>query len=384
MATAATVDFDVLLNPIEGEVPSGVFLRSHPELSSRYYTLRQHRNDALEAERTLERLAVLRASDHADDPSLSELPDSPDWEVVASDALDLLQNHTKDLWIAAWLVEANTRIHGVAGFRDALDLCVRLSTEFWDSIYPRPDEDDGYGQTVSQLTGLDSTLQSALQGCPMLPYSSASWLDYERALTLEKADPEKRAAELDAGAISLSAIESDFRNAGAQALRAVLEDIAQAIEICKIATEKLDALCGKDDSGYPLGPSTTNIQKCLQSMQADFQELSSGLLEDSDAPAGDVSEDADAVAAATAAGGVSVAQRPVASRDEALQHLLRVADFFRKTEPHSPVSYALEQAVRWGRMPLPDLLKDLVSDEDVLASVFKRMGIAGEGSNSDE
>ncbi len=68
-------------------------------------------------------------------------------------------------------------------------------------------------------------------------------------------------------------------------------------------------------------------------------------------------------------------QRPVASRDEALQHLLRVADFFRKSEPHSPVSYALEQAVRWGRMPLPDLLKDLVSDDTVLAQVFKRMGI---------
>lgn len=69
-------------------------------------------------------------------------------------------------------------------------------------------------------------------------------------------------------------------------------------------------------------------------------------------------------------------RRPVASHNEALQHLLRVADYFRKAEPHSPVSYASEQAVRWGRMPLPDLLKDLVSDQTVLGEVFKRMGIA--------
>jgi type VI secretion system protein ImpA len=76
-------------------------------------------------------------------------------------------------------------------------------------------------------------------------------------------------------------------------------------------------------------------------------------------------------------------QRPVASRDEALQHLLRVADYFRKAEPHSPVSYALEQAVRWGRMPLPDLLKDLVSDESVLQEVFKRMGITRPDDSSE-
>jgi type VI secretion system protein ImpA len=61
---------------------------------------------------------------------------------------------------------------------------------------------------------------------------------------------------------------------------------------------------------------------------------------------------------------------------------MKVAEFFRRTEPHSPVSYALEQAVRWGRMPLPDLIKDLVSDDTVRREFFRRTGIKPD-SNDD-
>ncbi len=65
----------------------------------------------------------------------------------------------------------------------------------------------------------------------------------------------------------------------------------------------------------------------------------------------------------------------VANREQALASLRQVANFFRTTEPHSPVSYALEQAVRWGRMPLPALLKEIVEDQGTLAGLFQRLGI---------
>ena len=50
------------------------------------------------------------------------------------------------------------------------------------------------------------------------------------------------------------------------------------------------------------------------------------------------------------------------SREEAFRTLEQVAQFFRRTEPHSPISYQLEQAVRWGRLPLPDLIHELIAD----------------------
>ena len=63
------------------------------------------------------------------------------------------------------------------------------------------------------------------------------------------------------------------------------------------------------------------------------------------------------------------------NREEAFQTLLKVAEYFRRTEPHTPISYTLEEAVRWGRMKLPDLLEELIGDEGTRQQVFKRVGI---------
>ena len=38
-------------------------------------------------------------------------------------------------------------------------------------------------------------------------------------------------------------------------------------------------------------------------------------------------------------------------------------------------SYALEQAVRWGRMPLPDLLTELIPEQSARDQIFKIVGI---------
>ncbi|MGA7802246.1 MAG: type VI secretion system protein TssA, partial [Gammaproteobacteria bacterium] len=76
----------------------------------------------------------------------------------------------------------------------------------------------------------------------------------------------------------------------------------------------------------------------------------------------------------------------ISSREDAFKVLLDLADFFRRTEPHSPLSYSLEQAVRWGRMPLPDLLSSLISNTGVRNEFFRVTGIPrpAETSNEDD
>jgi type VI secretion system protein ImpA len=62
------------------------------------------------------------------------------------------------------------------------------------------------------------------------------------------------------------------------------------------------------------------------------------------------------------------------TREQALDSLRKVAEFFRKSEPHSPVSYALEQVVRWGGMPFPELWSELI-EEGPRKALFKQVGI---------
>jgi type VI secretion system protein ImpA len=71
------------------------------------------------------------------------------------------------------------------------------------------------------------------------------------------------------------------------------------------------------------------------------------------------------------------------SREQAFKSILQLADYFKKTEPHSPVAYLLEKAVRWGKMPLPRLLRELIKDDPMLAELFRVMGVS-EGADDAE
>ena len=62
--------------------------------------------------------------------------------------------------------------------------------------------------------------------------------------------------------------------------------------------------------------------------------------------------------------------------------LLLVAEFFRRTEPHSPVAYLADKAASWGEQPLHVWLKTVVKDAGALAHVDELLGIerdAGRG-----
>ena len=66
---------------------------------------------------------------------------------------------------------------------------------------------------------------------------------------------------------------------------------------------------------------------------------------------------------------------PVGSRTDAMRKLQEVADFLRRTEPHSPVSYLVQRAVKWGAMPLEDVIKELVKDTGAREAIFETLGL---------
>lgn len=62
------------------------------------------------------------------------------------------------------------------------------------------------------------------------------------------------------------------------------------------------------------------------------------------------------------------------SRTQALQQLRLVAEFFRRTEPHSPVAYLVERAAGWGEMPLHVWLRAVIKDPAAIAGVEELLG----------
>jgi type VI secretion system protein ImpA len=62
------------------------------------------------------------------------------------------------------------------------------------------------------------------------------------------------------------------------------------------------------------------------------------------------------------------------TRDEAFTMLAGIAQFFKQSEPQSPVPYLIERAIKWGNMPLEGWLSDVIKDSNVVDNIRDVLG----------
>lgn len=356
MPSPATLDFDRLLAPISAEQPAGIALRADDAGNKLYYEVKGARDGSRDAER-------LAAQAEATDK-----PAAPDWPRVRDLATDILSTRSKDLWISAWLIEAQARLAEFAGIRDGFRLARELAERYWDGVHPRPDE-DGLATTVAQLSGLngdevDGTLLLPLRAIAVAfdadgqPLSGADYhYAYEADGTINK---DRRAA-------LIRRFEGAARTTPPEFARLRREDVAECQREFDLLTKVLDEKCGVGPDGRPLAPQSSRIRGALASTM--------GCLESLYGRAEAAPGTAPGAAPASASGQPPAPTGRLASRDDALRMLLDVAEFFRRNEPHSPISYALEQVVRWGHMSLPALLSELIRNDDSRNDIFRLTGI---------
>jgi type VI secretion system protein ImpA len=96
---------------------------------------------------------------------------------------------------------------------------------------------------------------------------------------------------------------------------------------------------------------------------------------DAPAVAGPDAAPGGAAPSSTAAGESAPSSAPLGSREEALRSLAAIAEFFRRTEPLSPLSYTVQEAVRRARMSWPELLEEIVPDMSLRAQILISLGI---------
>ncbi len=369
MASPSVLSVAELLTPIPGDNPAGRAVREDFSPRSVYQSIKLARNTARAAE---------RKSIGGGDAGGGDT-ERPDWRPVLQLVPKVIAEESKDLEIAAWLIEALVREHGFAGLRDGIRLVQGLVEQFWDNLYPMPDE-DGMVTRVAPLTGLngedaDGVLINPILNVPITAPQSVrpvSLIDFKQATDLERIDdPDKRTQRIDDGAVSLEVFEKSVRETPSPFFHNLLEDITVcAGEFEKLCT-LLDEKCGRGSDGHPLAPPSSSIRNALKAVQDKVEQIVKerpAPLEDG--PIGQESAPPDEAGASKGGRGDSVR-----NRQDALRLVLRTAEFFKRTEPHSPIAYLLEQAVRWGNMSLPDLWAELMPEETQRSQVFKLAGI---------
>jgi type VI secretion system protein ImpA len=368
------LDVDALLAPIEGDSPVGQDLRADYAAGSIYYRLRDARSDARAAE---------RAADS--DPAL-EADAGQHWRSVLQLAQAALAK-SHDLEVAAWVTEAMVRESGLAGLADGARLITGLVEGFWEAIYPLPDE-DGMETRVAPVAGLngtgsDGTLIQPLRKLTLFNAADGSpvpvFLYLQSEETAGLGDEKRKAARLAAGVPAFAQLETEARVAGAGHFTALARGAAAALDAWQAMGAAFDAVAGYD------APPTSRVREVLEQIIAISQRYAPSALAVESAAAADANEGALAEVAGTAevagAGdGASVqAAKKAYTREDALRQLGEIAEFFRRTEPQSPIALTLDEAIRRARLTWPELIEDILADAGVREAMLTALGIKPPG-----
>lgn len=324
------LDIEQLLTPISEAQPCGEDLSFSPELD-----------------------AIANAR-RADDPTLEQgawitTLKEADWKFVAKRCADLIEKRSKDLQLAVWLTEASARTLGLRGLSDSLLLIGALCERYWDHVYPQPDE-SGVEQRTGNLHWIVARVPQLIFEIPVTEGDGHSMQEFEAARG-------QGGAQLD-----------ELETASKRSSRAFYEALVRDMDHCAAALADLERVV--DDRVGQDGPSFTAAKAALQSMihfVTPFAREAGAMPK-----AGPDNSQADG------AEGVSpraMSAGPIQNRGQALAQLRIVAEFFRRTEPHSPVAYLAEKAATWGEQPLHQWLRGVVKDDATLARLEDLLGI---------
>ncbi len=371
MASDPVIDVEALLQPIAGESPTGEELSiAEPD------GLFMKTKDAWDEARKLVKEEQDRERNGGIDSqgqTWRVIP-PPDWEKVIDLGTEILTSRSKDFRVAAWLTEALLRRHHAAGLRDGLKICNGLCQNFWDQIRPSPNEEDGHSVTVGAFSALVSEATfSAILAIPVAigqkpgerEFKSYSALDHQRARDMaELVSSEERESRMEMGHVTTSEFDSVVAVTDREYHDNLIADLNESIGLLSEVGSFLGQNCQPDSYGDDPAPGITPFREELESVVRLVRELRG---EDA---AEESSESEQGVS--VVGGGV---QGSVMTREAAFQAIERIAQFFERTEPHTPVHFSLRQAIRWGRMPLPELLAELIEDGHSMERLRKVVGL---------
>lgn len=379
----AVIDVEALLAPIPGENPAGADLR-HAGVYDQIVEAR-------------------RADDGLGQGDWVRETKESDWDRVAALAEEALATKTKDIKVCAWMAEALVKLHGFAGLRDALRVMRGLHERFWEGLYPDKEDDDLEARANAVKLMQDKTAD-ALREVP-LTQGGFSYFHWEQSNTFNVGPEvdsdtaeERRARATREGKVT----SEDWLKEKTLTPRRFYETAHATLVECLAEIRALDDPDdGLFDSLYKRdAPSLTDLKKSLEAVGgvveriAKEKRMSEPWPEDIAAaataaapgephPAGGNGDGAAAHSATHVAvnAAANAPAGPIRTRQEAVRRLGEVAAFFRQTEPHSPVAYLVERAVKWSEMSLDAWLASVIKDSGVMRDLRETLGVDGKSED---
>jgi type VI secretion system protein ImpA len=365
--------------PVSDENPCGEDLRLDSSPESTLAQIRSLRSQA----KSVERQSRMGGSPSA---TWREV-----WDPLMERCGNALTKESKDLEFAVYLTEGLVRTNSYRGLAIGFGIIRVLLTEFWDGLYPRLQNDSYEGRLsfLNALNGIDGegTLAVILRTRPLTKCQETGvmfGLCHWQHSGTGRQDRNAAAKQKNQTRMLETALTTspEFFSTQIAGVERALQELAQIDHTVSLVGQS--ALLHTSQLQSTLNDTLTLLRKLNDHRNAAFaktRSTPSPSAETTDPP--EESEDQTAPEETEDAMQESAPQTPptqpspapsppaarkvgIQSRREAFELILTAAEYFRRTEPHSPTSYALENIVSWGQMSLPELMEKLIPDPDSL------------------
>ena len=292
-------------------------------------------------------------------------PKRADWPGVAETCIVAIATRSKDIQLAAWLLEAWIHLHGFAGLREGLRVIAALCDTYWDELYPQI-EDGDLEFRLAPFYWMDEKLSVALKLIPLTapevddlsPYTLADW-----ELGTRHRPARSRAAVDDA--VTAARFEQSLTLTPTRALSRTAVEIEGSLATLEETRHVLVARCAEE------APSLTGLREGLL---ACLGVVVAGLQARGEAHAAPVMPERmhrPSAEPLPEPGNGEVGS--IRTRAEAYLRLAEAAEFLARTEPHSPVPPLVRRAIAWGGMSLEELLPELVDDAKQVQGIYRML-----------
>jgi type VI secretion system ImpA family protein len=364
------IPFDTLLTPISPEQPTGKSVRGNGVYSA------------------------IKEARREDDPTLPmgawehELKRA-DWHKVSDIAVHAIASKSKDLQLAAWLLEAQINLSGFDGIASCVVLMESLCNTYWEELHPQMEDGDAeYRANI--LAWANEKLLPAVRLIPITTSGRGHefhWGDWEQAKRNEKLKGATgHRGELKLEGATVSEFSSAMAATATESHTYLYRKLADALESLEALTATLDRLWGDE------APSMNALAGLLEQIQAlvaselykrgvrlsamgkTSRDGDKAKDEDGDSGGGGGSGDGSSGSDDDSGGGDG--RGPIRNRADAYARLAEAADFLMHIEPHSPAPYLVHRAVEWGNLNTAELYHEVFVKFGGQLSIFDLLGIA--------
>lgn len=381
------IALDKIVAPISQDKPCGIDVRlldlSDPR-AEQYEQLKELRNQLRREERkTIET-----------DNTIVIVPN--EWQKVIDNALKLLSKHTKDIEITSWLLEGLTRVKSFSGLSEGLEIFSSLIEKYQKKLYPSLEEDEDDASRLASVAMLGGKYEIGTLIVPLY-YHDIIVTNIGNHFNAWKIRQLLEKANVTEGDVRISALResADLKSAIFDLEKEEFAEIYSRLEKLHSNFKKFNSVITKVFGRFT--PSFSTLEKtisyCLGIAKSVHETTDAG----SQTPVDDSSQEEHDQTQITKNStqqptqNVSLNSLTVAhiNRQNAVQLLDLIADFFQESEPHSPISHTLKRAIRWLKLDISEFMCDVMQDERARDWYCKITGVpfvssSDQGSTHDE